>query len=196
MSRLGSLFGILTLAVFNSLQVNAQNIPKAECVSAYGETKCGYNCQAAYGEIRCADWPGGVCQAAYGDIACGPPAPSDWFSQYTNSSNSDRRNSGIYGVWAVQLEGGRWNGILRMRGNYGNMVLVTSTGASVEQKMTLKVNPEGGYILDGEVLAKYTEGGYSADNFYIKQFAKGSFSVRNCDDSRRCNSATLVHLGE
>jgi hypothetical protein len=93
MSRLAFLSGILPLAMLNSLPVNAQNIPKAECLSAYGETKCGYNCKAAYGEIRCADWPGGVCQAAYGEIVCGPPAPLNWTSIYGNGNTSSHSNN-------------------------------------------------------------------------------------------------------
>lgn len=75
------------------------------------------------------------------------------------------------------------------------MVLVTGTGAAVEQKMTLKVNPEGGYILNGEVLTKYVNEGYNADNFYIEKFYKDSFSVRNCDKAKKCNSVTLTYLG-
>lgn len=64
------------------------------------------------------------------------------------------------------------------------MVLVAKTGASVEQKMTLKVNPENGYILNGEVLTSYIREKYNADNFYIEQFSKESISVNNCDDTR------------
>lgn len=185
----------LTVGICNSISpVLAQEVPKGECLEAYGKVGCGYNCVEAYGNIKCADWPGGVCKEAYGQITCGPPAPADWLSRYTNNSNSNNRNSGIYGAWAV--ENGKWNGILRMQGNAGRMVLVAKTGASVEQKMTLKVNHEGGYILNGEVLTSYIREKYNADNFYIKQFSKESISVNNCDDTRQCNSVTLVYLGK
>lgn len=200
MSRLASLSGILALAVLNSLPVNAQNLPKAECreSSWTGRVTCGYNCVESSwtGQVACSDWPGGVCKVSSwtGQITCGPSAPPDWLSLYTNSSNSNHRNSGIYGAWAVQ--NGGWRGILRMRGNYGNMVLVTKTGAAVEQKMTLNINSEGGYILKGELLTKYVKEGYDADNFYIERFSKDSFSVRNCDKTNNCNSVTLTYLGE
>ncbi len=46
MHRLAFLPGVLALTMFNSLQVNAQNIPKAECreSSWNGRVACGYNC--------------------------------------------------------------------------------------------------------------------------------------------------------
>ena len=110
------------------------------------------------------------------------------------ASNTNPYSKNIYGAWAVKSR--MWNGILRMRGNYGNMVLVSGTGAAVEQKMTLNVNPEGGYILNGEVLTKYINEEYNADNFYIKRFSQDSFSIRNCDNSGECYSASLVYLGK
>ncbi|MBW4686464.1 MAG: hypothetical protein KME40_15505 [Komarekiella atlantica HA4396-MV6] len=113
---------------------------------------------------------------------------------YPNNSNSNNRNSGFYGAWAVQ--NGEWNGILRMQGNSGRMILVSNRGAAVEQKMILKLNPQGGYILDGEVLTQYVRGRYNADNFYIQQFSKDSINVKNCDDNSQCNSVTLVYLGK
>ncbi|MBG1266620.1 hypothetical protein [Nostoc sp. WHI] len=149
---------------------------------------------AAGSAVKCADWPGGVCKEAYGEITCGPPAPPNWISGYSNNSNSNNRSSSIYGVWAVQ--NGRWNGILRMQGNSGRMILANSAGAAVEQRMTLKVNPEGGYILDGEVLVWYVRGRYNADNFYVERFSKKSISVKNCDDAGKCNSVNLVYLGK
>lgn len=45
----------------------------AECLSAYGETRCGFDCKAAYGEVRCAATPAGVCEAAYGKVTCWDP---------------------------------------------------------------------------------------------------------------------------
>lgn len=189
-------FTIATFSLSNILgnpsTTFAHEIPKAERISnSFGNIKCGYNCvQNYFGHIRCSDWPGGACKAnSFGDIVCGPPAPPDWLSSYTNNSNSTRA---VYGAWAVQNR--QWNGILRMQGNSGRMILTTHTGASVEQKMTLRVNPEGGYILDGEVLSRYIKGEYYADNFYIQQFSKDSLSIKNCDNRGNCNSATLVYL--
>lgn len=181
--------------IFENSTIFAHEIPKAECISnSFGNIKCGYNCvRNSFGNMRCSDWPGGACKAnSFGNIVCGPPAPPDWLSNYTNNSNSTR--SAIYGAWAVQ--NGRWNGILRMQGNSGRMILTTNTGASVEQKMTIRVNPEGGYILDGEVLSRYIREEYYADNFYIQQFSRDSISIKNCDDRGNCNSATLVYLGK
>lgn len=78
----------LTTVVINPIpHAAAQEIPKAECKSAYGETKCGYNCVSAYGEIKCAEWPGGVCKEAYGEIVCGPTAPANW-TGYTSPSGT------------------------------------------------------------------------------------------------------------
>lgn len=44
--------------------------PKVECVTAFGQTACGYGCVTAFGQVQCAKRPGGVCQAAYGEIVC------------------------------------------------------------------------------------------------------------------------------
>ncbi|MDF5711909.1 MAG: hypothetical protein PUP90_30590 [Nostoc sp. S4] len=192
-----AIFNLTVVAAIPIKNASAQEIPKAECISnSFGDTKCGYNCvQNSFGDIRCSDWPGGACKAnSFGDITCGPPAPADWLSLYTNNSNSNNRNSGFYGAWAVQS--GEWNGILRMQGNSGRMILVNNSRAAVEQRMILKVNPQGGYILDGEVLTKYVRRRYNADNFYIQQFSKDSINVKNCDDSSQCYSVTLVYLGK
>lgn len=46
-------------------------------------------------------------------------------------------------------------------------------------------------------LALFTLGlKYYVDNFYIQQFLKDSMSIKNCDEERSCNFATLVYLGE
>jgi len=47
---------------------------RAECLTAYGQTACGYACVAAHGQVRCAEVPWGACLAAYGQVACGPAA--------------------------------------------------------------------------------------------------------------------------
>ena len=171
----------------------AQEIPKAQCLSAYGETKCGYSCLAAYGEIKCADWASGACKAAYGEIVCGPPAPPNWLDAYSNQTSSNNSGFGVRGAWAVTL--GRWSGILRMNGSVGNLVLMSNGTEIVEQRMVLKRNSSGGYVLDGEIVTWYNlRSKYYADNIYVQKFSK-SFSARNCDNNRDCNTATLTYLG-
>lgn len=169
----------------------SQDIPKAQCVSAYGETKCGYSCVAAYGDIRCADWAGGSCKAAYGEIVCGPPAPPNWLNAYTgkNSSNS---GSGIRGAWAVNLNN-RYTGLLRMNGNNGSLVLVSGTSV-IEQQMALQKNPNGGYVLVGKVSAISNTNGYNADSIYFQKFTR-NFAARSCDRNG-CSNVNLTYLGK
>ena len=169
----------------------SQDIPKAQCVSAYGETKCGYSCVAAYGDIRCADWAGGSCKAAYGEIVCGPPAPPNWLNAYTGN-NSSNSGSGIRGAWAVNLNN-RYTGLLRMNGNNGSLVLVS--GASViEQQMALQKNPNGGYVLVGKVSAMSNTNGYNADSIYFQKFTR-SFAAKSCDRNS-CSNVNLTYLGK
>src|SRR5262245_13715457 len=50
--------------------------PRAsQCLNAYGQTACGYDCRADSGEVRCANTPQGVCTAAYGRVVCWDPSP-------------------------------------------------------------------------------------------------------------------------
>ncbi|MFT6234403.1 MAG: hypothetical protein ACJAZO_004926, partial [Myxococcota bacterium] len=44
----------------------------SSCLSAFGQTECGWSCAAAYGQVRCGLWPGASCKAAYGQVVCGP----------------------------------------------------------------------------------------------------------------------------
>lgn len=55
------------------LAISAVLASEPQCVTAYGETACGYDCTAAYGEIACAQTPHGVCQAQYGEVTCWDP---------------------------------------------------------------------------------------------------------------------------
>ncbi|MFN5862799.1 MAG: hypothetical protein ACK451_12615, partial [Pseudanabaena sp.] len=175
----------------NTSKALSQDIPKAQCVSAYGTTKCGYSCVAAYGDIKCADWVGGSCEAAYGKIVCGPPAPPNWLSAYTGN-NSSNSGSGIRGAWAVNLNN-RYTGLLRMNGNNGTLVLVS--GASViEQQMALQKNPNGGYVLVGKVSAISNTNGYNADSIYFQKFTR-SFAARSCDRNG-CSNVNLTYLGK
>src|SRR5690606_21544197 len=60
-------------------------VPESECVSAFGQTACGYHCVVANGGVSCADWPGGSCATAYGQTVCGPPPPPGWQSSWSPS---------------------------------------------------------------------------------------------------------------
>jgi hypothetical protein len=48
-------------------------LPAERCVSAYGQTQCGFSCVAEYGQIKCAATPLGACKAAYGQVRCWDP---------------------------------------------------------------------------------------------------------------------------
>lgn len=171
-------------------QVLAQEIPKAQCLSAYGETKCGYNCVSAYGEIKCAEWPGGNCKSSYGEIVCGPPAPANWLNYYGRGNFS---SSGIRGAWAVKLE--RWSGVLRMNGSEGNLVLVSDSNEISEERIILRQAPRGGYILEGEMIASYNlKNNYSATKLLVESFSR-NFTTKNCGDRRNCSKATLTQIG-
>lgn len=175
----------------NTPKALSQDIPKAQCVSAYGETKCGYSCVAAYGDIKCADWAGGDCKAAYGEIVCGPPAPPNWLSAYSGN-NSSSSGSGIRGAWAVNLNN-RYTGLLRMNGSNGSLVLVAGSQV-IEQQMVLQTNPRGGYILVGKVSAIHSSSGYNPDNIYFQKFTR-SFSAKSCDRNS-CSNINLTYLGK
>lgn len=175
----------------NTQKALSQDIPKAQCVSAYGITKCGYSCVAAYGDIKCADWAGGSCEAAYGKIVCGPPAPPNWLSAYSGN-NSSSSGTGIRGAWAVNLAN-RYTGLLRMNGNNGSLVLVSGSQV-IEQQMVLQKNPRGGYILVGRVSAIHSSSGYNADNIYFEKFTR-SFSAKSCDRNS-CSNVNLTYLGK
>lgn len=49
-------------------------LPKANCLSKFGVTKCGYRCIAKHGQVACAQTPAGVCTAGYGRVKCWDPA--------------------------------------------------------------------------------------------------------------------------
>ena len=49
---------------------SGEYIRRAECLSRYGTTVCGYGCVANYGQIRCAATPAGQCFAMNGTLQC------------------------------------------------------------------------------------------------------------------------------
>ena len=69
---------LVVVAIFAATESVRADETEATCVSAYGATACGYDCQAAYGQVRCARTPEGRCSAAYGEIACWDPAEHGW----------------------------------------------------------------------------------------------------------------------
>jgi hypothetical protein len=58
------------------LALVAGQTPSPQCLSAHGETACGYDCLSSYGQLKCAQTPSGICRAAYGEVVCWDP-PSD-----------------------------------------------------------------------------------------------------------------------
>jgi len=63
----------MLVALYFAAQVLSHPLP--ECLTAFGQTACGYSCAAASGEVRCAATPAGVCQGASGGVVCfDPPA--------------------------------------------------------------------------------------------------------------------------
>lgn len=58
--------------------VGGPTLPQADCVSAFGNTACGYNCVSGFGQVACAQWPGGTCTTSMGRIVCGPAATEGW----------------------------------------------------------------------------------------------------------------------
>ena len=51
------------------------SLPRVECMSAFGETACGYECTSGFGEVRCAETPWGQCVVTMGEVRCWDPAP-------------------------------------------------------------------------------------------------------------------------
>jgi hypothetical protein len=86
----GTLF--MSVNLFASIsEVSAKNIPEVECREALGSSACGYNCETSLDgkNVQCAEWPGGKCKATLDSVACGPPAPSNWESNYKENECSD-----------------------------------------------------------------------------------------------------------
>lgn len=65
---------IVLVALLSGL--STANPPEPSCLSAFGQTACGYDCKAAFGKVKCSNVPYGTCHAAFGDVVCGPaPIP-------------------------------------------------------------------------------------------------------------------------
>jgi hypothetical protein len=83
-----AIFNLTVVAAIPIKNASAQEIPKAQCISNFGENACGYNCIANFGQVKCADWPGGTCIANFGQVVCGAPAPPNWTLGYTSSQGT------------------------------------------------------------------------------------------------------------
>jgi hypothetical protein len=181
------------LDAYTNPRILGQKIPKAQCKSDYGIVECGYNCVSDYGIVKCANWPGGVCKSDYGEVVCGPSAPPNWLDAYINRSSDSSSNSGIRGAWAVMSESGKWNGILRMRGDVGTLIYVSNAAEIMELKMELKRNSDSGYMLEGEFLTYHNlRKNYSPNKFYFERFEK-KFLAKPCED---CSPATFMYIGD
>jgi hypothetical protein len=118
-----------------------------------------------------------------------PPA------NHHNSRKQERSGDGVRGVWYVNIDD-NWIGLLRMRGEEGNLVLVErNNGYVLEQKIQVERDSTNGYILTGSVLYKNTANRPS-DKFYIQQFSTDSMTVKDCDSSNRCYDVTFTYRGK
>jgi hypothetical protein len=112
-----------------------------------------------------------------------------------DSRREERSGDGVRGVWHVKIST-NWIGLLRMRGEEGNLVLVDREGSNiVEQKIKIARDSENGYILTGSI--NYTTWDkYSSDKFYIQQFSTESMIVKDCDSSGKCYDVTFTYWGK
>jgi hypothetical protein len=112
-----------------------------------------------------------------------------------NSHREERSGDGIRGVWHVNIDD-NWIGLLRMRGDDGNLVLVDrKNGGVVDQKIKVERDYANGYILTGSI--NYTtRGKYPSDKFYIQQFSTESMKVKDCDSSGKCYDVTFTYWGK
>jgi hypothetical protein len=107
----------------------------------------------------------------------------------------ERSGDGVRGVWYVNIDD-NWIGLLRMRGEEGNLVLVDrSNGYVVEQKIKVERDSANGYILTGSVIYKNTANRPS-DKFYIQQFSIDPMKVKDCDSSNKCYDVTFHYRGK
>jgi hypothetical protein len=122
---------------------------------------------------------------------CKTPEPSRDDRGESDRHKNDRQEP--RGAWHVKMDG--WSGLLRMYGNRGNLILVsTKSGEVIEEKMALEKSDEYGYILNGTV-SSATNKNASADNLFISQFSKETIEIKDCD-SVGCRGMTLTYLGE
>jgi hypothetical protein len=112
-----------------------------------------------------------------------------------NQRRQERSGDGLRGVWHVQIDK-NWIGLLRMRGEEGNLVMVDrGNGNVVEQKIQVERDSANGYILTGSINYS-TWDKYPSDKFYISQFSTESMIVKNCDSSDKCYDVTFTYWGK
>ncbi len=54
-----------------NVQVVVTPAIKSQCLTRFGQRKCGYDCKAAYGQVACGANPGDNCVEAFGQLRCG-----------------------------------------------------------------------------------------------------------------------------
>jgi hypothetical protein len=82
-----------------------------------------------------------------------------------------------------------------MNGWTGSLVLVSSSGEIVEQRIKLSRDSYEGLILNGELAAWYNlNSKYYADTIYLQEFSK-SFSTKNCKNNN-CATVTFTRVGD
>jgi hypothetical protein len=112
-----------------------------------------------------------------------------------NPRREERSGDGVRGVWFVNIDD-NLIGLLRMRGDDGNLVLVERKGGNtVDQKIKVERDSANGYILTGSI--NYTTWSkYPSDKFYIQQFSTESMKVKDCDSSGKCYDVTFTYWGK
>jgi hypothetical protein len=113
-----------------------------------------------------------------------------------NPRREERSGDGVRGVWHVKIST-NWIGLLRMRGEEGNLVLVNrKNGKVVDQKVKVERDSANGYILTGSITNQSNTSNYPSDKFYIQQFSTESMKVKDCDSSGKCYDTTFTYWGK
>ncbi|RZA05557.1 MAG: hypothetical protein EOP11_12545 [Proteobacteria bacterium] len=55
-----------------------KDYPQRDCITAYGEKACGFDCKSAHGNVKCAQNPAHRCLVDFGDIYCGLNCRSEY----------------------------------------------------------------------------------------------------------------------
>lgn len=103
------------------------------------------------------------------------------------------RNRGIFGAWRVNT--GYGTGILRMSGYSGTMTLATKNDF-IELRMTLRSNPQGGYILYGRKILSSNGSRYTANNLYFQKFSDFIKANSCSNNGSSCHNVHLTYLGK
>lgn len=66
----------MTAALYLAALVLSHPLPS--CLTAFGQTACGYACAASGGEVKCAATPAGVCHGTASGVTCFDPPEGGW----------------------------------------------------------------------------------------------------------------------